>query len=66
LAAYGGGLSRSAGDVNGDCIVNDSDLLAVLFAFGNTGSGIPEDVNGDEVVNDSDLLIVLFSFCASC
>lgn len=54
------------GDVNGDCIVDDADLLAVLFAFGQTGSGLPEDVNGDGVVDDADLLTVLFAFGSTC
>jgi hypothetical protein len=46
--------------------VDDADLLAVLFAFGQSGSGLPEDVNGDEVVDDADLLIVLFNFGQGC
>ncbi len=52
------------GDVNGDGCVDDADLLAVLFAFGNSGSNPPEDVNGDGVVDDADLLMVLFNFGA--
>ncbi|CUU07462.1 hypothetical protein GBSOP10_105012 [Armatimonadetes bacterium GBS] len=51
------------GDVNGDNIVDDADLLAVLFAFGTTGSN-PADLTGDSVVDDADLLIVLFNFGA--
>ncbi|CUU36530.1 hypothetical protein GXSOP10_1261, partial [Armatimonadetes bacterium GXS] len=54
------------GDVNGDGCVDDADLLAVLFAFGQTGSGLPEDVNGDGVVDDADLLTVLFAFGTGC
>ncbi len=54
------------GDVNGDGCVDDADLLAVLFAFGQTGSGLPEDVNGDGVVDDADLLTVLFNFGQGC
>jgi len=50
------------GDVNGDNIVDDADLLAVLFAFGQSGSNRAEDVNGDSTVDDADLLIVLFNF----
>ncbi len=53
------------GDVNGDGCVDDADLLAVLFAFGQTGN-LPEDVNGDGVVDDADLLIVLFNFGQGC
>ncbi|CUU37292.1 MAG: hypothetical protein K6U12_07025 [Armatimonadetes bacterium] len=54
------------GDVNGDGCVDDADLLAVLFAFGQTGSGLPEDVNSDGVVDDADLLAVLFAFGTGC
>ena len=51
-------------DVNGDGCVNDTDLLAVLFAFGQTGGA--EDINCDGSVNDSDLLSVLFAFGSGC
>ncbi len=54
------------GDVNGDGCVDDTDLLAVLFAFGSSGTGLPEDVNGDGVVDDADLLTVLFNFGSGC
>ena len=54
------------GDVNGDGCVDDSDLLAVLFAFENTGSNLPEDLNGDGTVDDADLLEVLFNFGNGC
>ncbi|GBC90556.1 MAG: hypothetical protein N2045_07185 [Fimbriimonadales bacterium] len=59
-------LTRPQGDVNGDGCVDDADLLAVLFAFGQSGSGLPEDVNGDGVVDDADLLSVLFNFGNGC
>ena len=48
------------GDVNGDNVVDDADLLQVLFNFG--GSDSASDVNGDSTVDDADLLIVLFNF----
>jgi hypothetical protein len=48
------------GDVNGDNVVDDADLLQVLFNFGGTDRA--SDVNGDNVVDDADLLIVLFNF----
>jgi hypothetical protein len=48
------------GDVNGDNVVDDADLLIVLFNFG--GSDSASDVNGDSTVDDADLLIVLFNF----
>jgi WD40 repeat protein len=59
-------FARREGDVNGDGCVDDSDLLAVLFAFGNTGSSLPEDLNRDGTVDDADLLEVLFNFGAGC
>jgi hypothetical protein len=54
------------GDVNFDGCVNDADLLAVLFAFGQTGSGLMEDLDGDGEVDDADLLEVLFHFGDGC
>jgi hypothetical protein len=58
--------SRVEGDVNGDRCVDDADLLAVLFAFGQAGEDMPEDVNRDDIVDDADLLIVLFNFGSGC
>ncbi|GIV09306.1 MAG: hypothetical protein KatS3mg019_1397 [Fimbriimonadales bacterium] len=57
-----------AGDTNGDCVVDDSDLLAVLFAFGTPGTGDThyEDLNKDGIVDDADLLMVLFNFGNQC
>ena len=49
-------------DANG--IVDDADLLAVLFNFGATGDCLDEDVNLDGIVDDADLLAVLFNFGA--
>jgi probable HAF family extracellular repeat protein len=50
------------GDVNRNGCVDDADLLAVLFAFGQTGSNLGRvDVNCDGVVDDADLLQVLFN-----
>ncbi|GIV06418.1 MAG: hypothetical protein KatS3mg016_1993 [Fimbriimonadales bacterium] len=51
---------RVPGDVNGDGVVDDADLLIVLFNFGGNDSSA--DVNGDGVVDDADLLIILFNF----
>ena len=53
-------------DIDGSGCVDDADLLAVLFAFGNSGSGLDEDVNCDGTVDDADLLEVLFNFGAGC
>jgi probable HAF family extracellular repeat protein len=58
--------SRRNGDTNDDCCVNEADLQAVLFSFGQDGSGLPADVNGDGVIDDSDLLIVLANFGSGC
>jgi uncharacterized repeat protein (TIGR01451 family) len=57
---------RCQGDVDGNGCVDDADLLQVLFAFGQTGTGLPQDVNGDGVVDDADLLTVLFNFGNGC
>jgi len=56
----------TSADVDGNGCVDDADLLAVLFAFGNTGSGLAEDTNCDGIVDDADLLTVLFQFGQGC
>lgn len=45
-------------DVSGDGVVNVTDLLAVINAWG-TCAGCPADINSDGVVNVSDLLAVI-------
>lgn len=59
-------LPRVAGDVNGNFCVDDADLLAVLFVFGQTGQNLLEDLNRDGRVDDNDLLEVLFHFGEGC
>ncbi|MCS7066603.1 MAG: Ig-like domain repeat protein [Fimbriimonadales bacterium] len=54
------------GDVDANGIVDDADLLRVLFSFGQTGADLSEDLNDDGVVDDADLLIVLFNFGSAC
>jgi hypothetical protein len=55
------------GDVDDNGCVDDADLLAVLFAFGQTGDNLGRvDVNCDQVVDDADLLQVLFNFGSGC
>jgi outer membrane protein assembly factor BamB len=54
------------GDVDTNGCVDDADLLRVLFAFGQSGTGLPEDLNGDSTVDDADLLLVLFNFGGGC
>ena len=46
------------GDVNGDGVVNVSDLLMIISAWGSC-TDCPEDLNGDGEVNVSDLLLIL-------
>jgi hypothetical protein len=59
----GVGPDPSKGDVNLDGIVDDADLLAILFAFGSSNAAV--DVNSDGIVDDADLLTVLFNFGTS-
>ncbi len=57
------------GDVNCDGIVDDADLLAVLFDFGSPSereAPLASDLNCDGIVDDADLLIVLFNFGNQC
>jgi hypothetical protein len=54
-------LSGAPGDANNDNIIDDGDLLEVLFNFGQTGD-LASDLNRDGVVDDADLLVVLFNF----
>ncbi len=60
---YGGGLPITIGNVNGDCTIDDADLLQVLFNFGSSDAS--SDTNGDGTVDDADLLTVLFNFGTS-
>jgi hypothetical protein len=59
----GFGPDPSKGDVDLNGIVDDADLLAVLFAFGSSDAAV--DVNSDGTVDDADLLTVLFNFGTS-
>ncbi len=52
------------GDVNRDGVVDDADLLLVLFDFGQQSSCA--DVTMDGIVDDADLLVVLFNFGLQC
>jgi thermitase len=53
-------LTLTPGDINGDNVIDDADLLQVLFAFGANNPSV--DLNGDSIVDDADLLLVLFNF----
>ncbi len=55
-----GTVTLPNGDTNGDLVIDDADLLTILFAFGTDDQAA--DVNEDGVVDDADLLIVLFNF----
>lgn len=48
------------GDLNGDGIVDDEDLLAILMAYDTWNPEL--DLTGDAYIDDADLLIVLFNF----
>jgi len=50
-------INRPAGDVDGDCDVDVSDLLFLLSEWGKTNS--PADINSDGIVNVFDLLALL-------
>lgn len=52
-------------DVTDDCVVNVTDLLAVIAAWGATGAN-SADVNGDLVVNVTDLLAVIAQWNQTC
>jgi hypothetical protein len=55
------------GDVDLSGCIDDADLLAILFAFGSSGSSAGRaDTNCDGVVDDADLLTVLFNFGSGC
>jgi spore coat protein A len=54
------------GDVNGDCLVNITDLGLVLSNFGDAGPNSPGDVDGDGDTDISDLGILLANFGRSC
>lgn len=53
-------------DIDGNCCVDDADLLIVLFEFGSTSLLSYADINCDGIVDDADLLIVLFEFGNGC
>ena len=49
------------GDIDGNGIVDQNDLIEIKKLFGNTGFHIGGDLNGDGIVNDLDFAIVLKS-----
>ena len=59
-------IRATLGDADGNNCVDDSDLLAVLFAFGEQGQNLPMDFNEDGRIDDADLMTVLLNFGAGC
>jgi hypothetical protein len=57
--------SRLPGDANRDGCVDDTDLAAVVFAFGSK-EPLDADVTDDGIVDDSDLSAVVFNFGEGC
>ncbi len=53
-------------DVNRDGLVDDADLLGVLFDFGTAGDDLQSDIDRSGLVDDADLLAVLFAFGQGC
>ncbi|MEN3002565.1 MAG: hypothetical protein ABDI19_12085 [Armatimonadota bacterium] len=50
-------------DVNGDGVIDDADLLAVLSAFGSSCTGeCVEDIDGSGIVDDGDILAILVNY----
>ena len=58
------GFEPPLGDLNGDCMIGASDLLALLFAWGPCDDCLdcPADLNDDCSVGAADLLILLFNW----
>lgn len=55
------------GDVDNNGCINDADLLAILNAFGQSGSNLGRaDADCNGVVNDDDLLIILSNYGQGC
>ena len=46
----------SPGDINGDGVVDVTELLIVVANWGGSGEG---DINGDGTVDDSDILLLV-------
>lgn len=64
MGLVGGAASSCAGDISGDGVINVSDVLSMLSAFGSSDG--PSDVNADGIVNVSDVLELLSSFGQIC
>ena len=54
-------------DLNGDCVVDLTDLATLLAHFGDTPATLQQgDINGDDTVDLTDLAILLTDFDQSC
>jgi hypothetical protein len=60
IMAYG--RIKNGEDINGDGVVDVSDLLMLLSAYGGSPPEIWDDINGDGVVDVNDLLILLAAY----
>ena len=58
--------STTSPDIDRSGCVDEADLLAVLFAFGQSGNALAADIVCDGRVDDADLLQVLFAFGQGC
>ncbi len=47
------------GDLNGDGVINGTDIAILLSVWGSPGTGTGADINGDGTVNGSDLAFLL-------
>ncbi len=54
------------GDLNGDCVVDQSDLGILLADWGCSGAGCPGDADGDGDTDQSDLGVLLANWGQSC
>jgi len=54
------------GDLNGDGVVELTDLAILLAGFGCTGGGCPGDIDGDGDTDLADLAIMLSAFGTTC
>ncbi len=54
------------GDVNGDCVVDLTDLAILLSEYGTSGGGVQADLDGDGDVDLSDLAIMLAVYGTFC
>jgi hypothetical protein len=52
---------RLLGDINGDRVVDNTDIGLIGLALGRTGTNLNEDVNGDGVVNALDRALATWS-----